>query len=122
MSAKQRGLIGAIIGAVLLAVCYGIAAVDAGEFEVGQVFVMILAGALYGFGFAFGWGYMKSMTSALLGVAAGASLLTILFSRQNTLIKVLFIYLIAISLGVGLAWIPGIFKGIGSIRREAAGY
>lgn len=118
MSSTKKGIIGAIIGAVVLTIIMWIAMSSSSSGVSAFVLAFIPAGALYGFGYAFGWGYIKPALAKALGVAGGASFLTILFSKENTWLKVIFIYIIAFSLGVGFAWLPGIVKGIKSIAME----
>jgi hypothetical protein len=46
-----------------------------------QLAIMIPMGAVYGFGFAFGWPYAKRWMARMFGVAVTGSMLAILFSR-----------------------------------------
>lgn len=114
MSSLVKGIIGAVAGCILFPFILSME----GGYGITDILLFIPVGALYGFGFAFGWGYLKTITSKLLGVATGASIITIIFSRENTFIKVFFIYLFAIALAFGIAWIPGVVKGIKDIVRE----
>lgn len=119
MSALKKGMIGAIVGAVVLTAFY-VASVNGTTTGVDILTLLgcIPLGALYGFGYAFGWGYFKSITAKAMGVATGASILTILFSKEDTGLKIFFIYLFAFAFATAIAWLPGIVKGIASIVRE----
>lgn len=114
MEATKRGSIGATIGA------FGMVSLVIlnGQADIKLIIGYIVLGMLYGFGLAFGWKYMKTITSKLLGVATGVSIITILTSKQDTLLKIFFIYMFAFSLGIAVSWIPGIVVGTKQVLEE----
>lgn len=98
MSAVKKGIIGAVIGAIIIG-----GFMVAGMLEtkgLPMALVGIPIGALYGFGVPFGWNSMKKMFS----VGSGMDNFVLRF--------VLVIFAIA------LMWVFGIFKGIIEIVKE----
>jgi len=130
MSAKKKGLIGAIIGAILGIAVIVIVGLDtisgatAAEYSTGQLFIMALgaipAGAFYGFGFAFGLPLGKKWLCKIFGVAVGTSIIAIIFSNDRTqsFIKSFIILTFLFSFIVSISYLPGIVIGIKSIIQE----
>ena len=124
MKASTKGIIGATLGAVIMTSIgmYSYFAGGGEEMEISMLISTILGmaigGAILGFGYTFGWQYVKSFTAKALGVAVTGSVITIIFSRKDTLLKCIFIYAVALSIGIGIAYLPGIIKGIQLISQE----
>lgn len=120
MKAKKRGIIGAVVGAIGLPAFMVFASSMQGiPQDIGSIILMFFCGALYGFGYAFGWSYVKSWIAKAFGVSTSLSLLGILFSRNWSWLKTFFVFLIVFSFAIGLAWIPGVVRGIRAIAAEA---
>lgn len=100
MSAVKKGILGAVIGAIVIG---GFMCASMMETEgMPMALVGIPLGAMYGFGLPFGWNDIKKMFS----VGSGT----------NPLIKFLLVIL-----GIGLMWVIGIFKGVIEIIKEVTG-
>lgn len=104
MSAVKKGILGLVIGAVVV----GIFTASLGECEVLEILVYTLVGAFCGFGFAFGWDYVKKAVSFARNICSGSS--------WGMLLAFVLVP-IAISLGV----LPGVVNGIICIVRELQG-
>ena len=128
MSAKKKAVVGIVIGII---VCIGLEIVMITQFsetgrpmEFGTIAItsvaMIFGGALFGFGYAFGMGIGIRWLRNIFGVAAGVSVISVIFSRnksQSTLVA-LFTMVLIIACCLGVAYIPGIVIGIRDIIRE----
>lgn len=117
-SAIRRGVIGAAIGAVAMAILF---IAIGGSF--GNVLYGIFCGTLYGFGFAFAnWRkILRNTKKATVEGAAGIGIGVILSrltddNNWGMLGWLYFLFRIVFALGFG--WIPGIWYGIQAIRAE----
>lgn len=119
MTAKRKGLIGAAVGAVTM-VGFWFYNINNGtvERDFAELLGFVIAGVILGFGYTFGWYYVRSITAKMLGVAMVGSVLTIIFSRRDTFLKCVFIFGFALFSGVAIAYIPGIIRGIYLIYKE----
>lgn len=117
MSAKSKGIIGAVIGVlafvgVSIAQWLGYLGKPA---DLWYVYLFIIPlGAIIGFGLAFGFSGGVRILGGFLGVAAPVSILAIIFSedRNRSFAMTLIILIFGISLIIGLCYIPGIIIGI----------
>lgn len=126
MSAKKRGLTGAIAGLVIMAVfllCFDAwAAGNGSQIDRTRYLGMLAVAPLYGFGYAFGYKKMIQWAADALhysgSVMGGAFFWWILTgSRKGFLRGITFIMFLYCTIA-GAAWVPGIPMGIREIRRE----
>lgn len=117
-SAIRRGVIGAAIGAIAMAILF---IAIGGDF--GNVLYGMFCGTLYGFGFAFAnWGKLlrntrKAAAEGTAGLGIGV-ILSRLTDDNNWGIFGWLYFIFRIAFALGFGWIPGIWYGIRAIRAE----
>jgi len=121
MKAKTKGIIGAAVGVavIIFGLVYG-SRMSNEPLQVSMLLLAIPVGAIEGFGYVFGLAKCKGWLSKWLGVAATASLWTILFSRNTNdgIFKSILIFMFTITFILGFCFIPGIFTGVKQIKAE----
>ena len=119
MSATRKGKIGAIIGLIIMAFIALVLTIN--DVTMWPIFFIYpIIGAIYGFGFAFGWPLAKRWLAKSFGFAAGVGIFTMLLSRnrEQGCMWGFFMFILILSFGVGLAYLPGIYIGIKEIIAE----
>lgn len=117
-SAIRRGVIGAVIGAIAMAILF----ITIGA-NFGNILYGMFCGTLYGFGLAFAnWSkILKNTKKATVEGAAGIGIGVILsrLTDDNNWGMLGWLYfLFRIVFALGFIWIPGIWYGIQAIRAE----
>ena len=124
LTAVQKGKRGAVIGfiAVELIMILVQASVGASMSDILAGMCMGPAGLLYGFGYVFGWQWTLRWAAGALHysghVLDAGFIWWICTGRKGGILRGLWFSLLLISFAVGLAWIPGVVKGIKEIRAE----
>lgn len=125
VSARTAGKRGALIGGIIVAIIMGIVGTVEMDSVVGWLFGTLLAGlggGVYGFGYAFGWRLMLSWAAGALHysghVLDAGFIWWICTGKGGGILRGLLFTMFILSCAIGFAWIPGVFKGIKTIRAE----
>lgn len=130
MTAKKKGIVSLIVGAVLgvifaIVELYSLGdAVSAGQMTwselIVQAVVMVPCFMLYAFGYAFGWKKCKGFVASMAKVGADVAFFYIIVQliTGKGLGKGLIIAILIFSFSIGIIWIPGIVIGIKQILSE----
>lgn len=127
MSAKKKAIIAVIVGAVIGAIIafvlwevYGSMFRDDSEKLIALLYIPT-TGALYAFGFAFGWKRGKGIVAKMAGVAAEVTFFALIVHliRGKGFLAGLIIATLLISLGFSIVWMMGIPLGIKDIVTES---
>lgn len=118
-TAQRRGIIGAAVGAIVLAVLI----VATNGFSIPLLMLGLPLGGIYGFGYAFAnWRRILEKTKqgaveggAVFGIGVVLSHLT---RNENYGIWGWIYFLLRVSWNLGMGWIPGVWYGIRAIREE----
>lgn len=127
LSAVKRGKRGAIIGGILMLpiLVLNIAAGELGTSPIDLVLGLVItigAGSCYGFGYAFGWQWLLRWAAGALHysghVLDAGFIWWICTGRKGGIIRGLLFATFLLCFAVGIAWMPGVVKGIKQIREE----
>ncbi len=127
LSAVKRGKRGAIIGGILMVpiLVLNIVAGELGTSPIELVLGLVIttgAGACYGFGYAFGWQWLLRWAAGALHysghVLDAGFIWWICTGRKGGIIRGLLFATFLLCFAVGIAWMPGVVKGIKQIREE----
>lgn len=127
LSAAKRGKRGAIIGSIIMLpiLVLNIAAGELGTSPIDLVLGLVItigAGSCYGFGYAFGWQWLLRWAAGALHysghVLDAGFIWWICTGRKGGIIRGLLFATFLLCFAVGIAWMPGVVKGIKQIREE----